>query len=162
MDTTKSYDRGELYPGTTIYRPESIQRVTIESVGGRAFDPDDTYAIATNDFLAAGGSEAYLFSGAPVNYDLGLALDEVVMDYITDELGGTVTAEDYGAPAGRITVETGNPFTDVAETSPYYEGILWAVENGVTNGTTETTFSPDSTCTRGQIATFLYRAANAA
>ena len=159
VDTTKSYDRGELYPGTTIYRPESIQRVTVESVGGRAFDLNDTYTIATNDFLAAGGSEAYLFSGAPVNYDLGLALDEVVMDYITDELGGTVTAEDYGAPAGRITVETGNPFTDVAETSPYYEGILWAVENGVTNGTTATTFAPGQNCTRAQIVTFLWRAA---
>ena len=40
--------------------------------------------------------------------------------------------------------------------------VAWAVENGVTRGTTETTFSPDRTCTRGQIATFLYRSPGAA
>lgn len=52
-----------------------------------------------------------------------------------------------------------NPFTDVAESSPYYQGILWAVEKGVTNGTTATTFSPANPCTRAQIITFLWRAA---
>ena len=39
-----------------------------------------------------------------------------------------------------------------------YQAVLWAVENGVTKGTTETTFSPNDTCTRGQSVTFLYRA----
>ena len=51
------------------------------------------------------------------------------------------------------------PFTDVQETSPDHDAILWAVENGITNGTTETTFSPDAPCTRAQLATFLWRAA---
>lgn len=52
-----------------------------------------------------------------------------------------------------------NPFRDVASTQYYYDAVLWAVELGVTNGTnTEgTAFSPDTTCTRGQIVTFLYR-----
>ena len=39
----------------------------------------------------------------------------------------------------------------------YYEALLWAIETGVTKGTTETTFTPDAICTRGQMVTFLYR-----
>ena len=48
-------------------------------------------------------------------------------------------------------------FTDVAADSPYAGAVAWAVEKGVTKGTSSTTFSPDSSCTRGQIVTFLYR-----
>ncbi len=159
VDTTKAYDQGELYPGSTYYGPKSIQRVTIETVGGESFDANATYTIATNDFMAAGGDTYYAFAAASVNYDLGIAMDEVVMDYITDELKGTVTAEAYGEPAGRITVDQGLAFTDVAATSPYYDGIEWAVDEGITNGTTATTFSPYQNCTRAQIITYLWRAA---
>ena len=159
VDTTKAYDQGELYPGSTYYGPKSIQRVTIETVGGEPFDANATYTIATNDFMAAGGDTYYAFAAASVNYDLGIAMDEVVMDYITEELKGTVTAEAYGEPAGRITVDQGLAFTDVAATSPYYDGIEWAVDEGITNGTTATTFSPYQNCTRAQIITYLWRAA---
>ena len=159
VDTTKAYDQGEQYPGSTYYGPKSIQRVTIETVGGEPFDANATYTIATNDFMAAGGDTYYAFAAASVNYDLGIAMDEVVMDYITDELKGTVTEEAYGQPAGRITVDQGLAFTDVAATSPYYDGIEWAVDEGITNGTTATTFSPYQNCTRAQIITYLWRAA---
>ena len=54
---------------------------------------------------------------------------------------------------------TNNPFTDVKESNYYYKAVLWAVENGVTGGTSATTFSPKKTCTREQIVTFLYAAA---
>ncbi|MBR3640691.1 MAG: S-layer homology domain-containing protein, partial [Oscillibacter sp.] len=50
------------------------------------------------------------------------------------------------------------PFTDVSETAEYAKAVSWALEQGITTGVTETTFVPDATCTRGQIATFLYRA----
>ena len=50
-----------------------------------------------------------------------------------------------------------NPFTDVSESDYYYEAVLWAVENGITSGTTATTFGPSTTCTRAQVATFLWR-----
>ena len=52
------------------------------------------------------------------------------------------------------------PFTDVAEGSYYYDAVLWAVENGITKGTSDTTFDPDATCNRGQIVTFLWRSQN--
>ena len=50
-----------------------------------------------------------------------------------------------------------NPFTDVSASEYYYDAVLWAVEQGITTGTSATTFSPDETCIRGQIVTFLYR-----
>ena len=52
-------------------------------------------------------------------------------------------------------------FTDVAASAYYASAVNWAVENNVTNGTSTTTFSPNSNCTRAQIVTFLYRAASA-
>ena len=50
------------------------------------------------------------------------------------------------------------PFTDVPVGSYYYNAVLWAVENGITEGTSDTMFSPDATCSRAQIVTFLWRA----
>lgn len=61
-----------------------------------------------------------------------------------------------GSPG--ILSSTLNPFTDVKEGKYYYTAVLWAVENGVTGGTTKTTFGVGKTCTRGQIVTFLYKA----
>ncbi len=49
------------------------------------------------------------------------------------------------------------PFTDVTADSYYYNAVLWAVENGITKGTDDTVFSPDMTCSRAQIVTFLWR-----
>ena len=54
-----------------------------------------------------------------------------------------------------------SPFTDVNYGDYYYNAVLWAVEQGITTGLTATTFGPDKTVTRGQVATFLYRAASA-
>ena len=61
-----------------------------------------------------------------------------------------------GSP--EVKADTVNPFTDVSKDSVYYNAILWAVENGITKGTTDTTFDPNAVCTRGQIVTFLFRA----
>lgn len=61
--------------------------------------------------------------------------------------------------AGSPKATSNNPFTDVPVDSYYYDAVLWAVEQGITNGTSATTFSPDFTCLRGQAVTFLYRAA---
>ena len=63
--------------------------------------------------------------------------------------------------AGSPTPKTeAMPFEDVLDGSYYYEAVLWAVENGITVGTSATTFSPDLTCSRAHIVTFLWRAAN--
>ena len=59
-----------------------------------------------------------------------------------------------GSPAPRLRTM---PFTDVPAGSYYYDAVLWAVENGITEGTSDTTFSPNMTCTRAQIVAFLWR-----
>ena len=59
-----------------------------------------------------------------------------------------------GQPSASTTV---NPFKDVKAGAYYEKAVLWAAETGVTAGTSDTTFSPDATCTRAQVVTFLYR-----
>ena len=59
-----------------------------------------------------------------------------------------------GEPAA---LTANNPFTDVQPGAYYGKAVLWAVENGITNGTSPTRFSPNATCTRAQVVTFLYR-----
>ncbi len=59
---------------------------------------------------------------------------------------------------GGKKVAASNPFKDVKKSDYYYDAVLWAVKNNVTTGTAADKFSPDATCTRGQIVTFLYRA----
>ena len=61
----------------------------------------------------------------------------------------------FGSPA---VAAAKNDFTDIISGSFYYDAVLWAVRNGVTRGTSDTTFCPSATCTRSQIVTFLYRA----
>ena len=63
-----------------------------------------------------------------------------------------------GSPAPKSSTM---PFTDVKAGSYYYDAVLWAVENGITKGTSDTTFSPDVTCSRAQIVTFLWRSQEA-
>lgn len=60
--------------------------------------------------------------------------------------------------AGSPEPKTASSFTDVPASAYYAKAVAWAIENGITNGMTETTFAPDATCTRGQSVTFLYRA----
>ena len=158
VDTTKAYDANpDTYPGSTYYGPASINRVTITSVNGKAFDPAATYAVITNNFCAAGGDTYYAFAAAKEQFDTGVPLDEAVMAYVTEELGGVI-GEKYAEPQGRITVKV-NPFTDVANDAYYTDAVMWAVDNKITDGTTDTTFSPDQDCNRAQVVTFLWRAA---
>lgn len=62
--------------------------------------------------------------------------------------------------AGSPTVKPSDTFADVDKNAEYAQAVAWALENGVTSGTSATTFSPNDTCTRGQIVTFLKRALN--
>lgn len=104
VDTSAAYDANDTtYPGSTYYGPKSINRVTIVSINGEEFDPEATYAVITNNFLAAGGDTYYAFANASAQFDTGLPLDEVLMDYITEELGGVI-GEEYAQPQGRIVV----------------------------------------------------------
>lgn len=102
LKTYEKYDANpEPYPKSTYYGPKSIQRVTIDNVNGKAFDPTATYAVVTNNFVAGGGDTYYAFAAATDQFDTGLPLDEVVMEYITEVLGGVI-GEEYALPGDRI------------------------------------------------------------
>lgn len=156
VDASKAYDANDkTYPGSTYYGPKTINRVTIDSINGQAFDAKATYAVITNNFLAAGGDTYYAFASASAQFDTGIPLDEALMDYITTELKGVI-GEQYKAPQGRVSYT--EPFTDVTA-GVYHDAIMWAYKSKITTGVTETTFVPKDSCTRAQIVTFLYRAA---
>ena len=110
LNIAPKYDKNaKEYPGSEYFGPKSINRITIKSVNGKAFDPNATYAVITNNFMAAGGDTYYAFAAAKEQFDTGLPLDEILMEYITTELNGVV-GEQYAKPQGRLTI-VNNPKT---------------------------------------------------
>ena len=102
LKTYEKYDANpEPYPKSTYYGPKSIQRVEIAGVNGFEFYEDAVYAVVTNNFVAGGGDTYHAFAAATDQFDTGLPLDEVVMEYITEVLGGVI-GEEYALPGDRI------------------------------------------------------------
>lgn len=130
IDTTKAYDKNsESYPQSTYYGPASINRVTINSVNGAPFELDATYAVITNNFVAAGGDTYYAFAAASSQFDTGIPLDEAVMDYITTVLGGVIS-EEYKEPEGRIHVITEEAEDDGKITIGGLDSDIWFTKYG--------------------------------
>ena len=105
IDTSKEYDKGDLYPDTTYYAPKSINRVSISSVNGKPFKKSATYALVTNDFIAVGGDTYYAVKASDSVTDTGIPVDEIVSDYIQDELDGILSAKRYGTSRGDVTIK---------------------------------------------------------
>ena len=142
LHTGKAYDKNDAtYPGSTYYGPKSINRVVIDSINGKAFKADDTYAVVTNNFVAGGGDTYYAFAASTAQFDTGIPLDEAVMEYVSKELKGVI-GKQYAAPQGRITIY--NPFKDVKTTAWYFDPMIHLYESGVINGTSATTYTPDA------------------
>lgn len=141
ISTGAVYDaNAETYPASTYYGPKSINRVTINSINGKEFKANDTYAVVTNNFCAEGGDTYYAFAAATSKFDTGVTLDMAVMDYITTELKGVI-GEQYAAPQGRILM---NPFKDVKVSSWFGKYVIDLYNDGVINGTSATTYTPDA------------------
>ena len=144
LSTAVAYDaNAETYPASTYYGPKSINRVVINSINGKEFKADDTYAVVTNDFVAAGGDSYYAFAAASAQFDTGVPLDEAVMEYVTKELKGVIGAQ-YAAPQGRILL---NPFKDVKASSWFGQYVIDLYNDGIINGTSATTYAPNDTLT---------------
>ena len=155
INTGVKFDTKELYPDSTYGKPASINRVTIQSVGGQAFDPKETYTIVTNDFMGAGGDTYYAFKASPIGYDLGVPVDEVVMDYITAQLKGVVSQAQYGETEGRIHTIS---YNDVKAGDWFNQAVIYVTLTGLMNGTGDG-FSPNSAIDRAMLVTVLYRMA---
>ena len=144
ISTGAVYDaNAETYPASTYYGPKSINRVTINSINGKEFKANDTYAVVTNNFCAEGGDTYYAFAAATSKFDTGVTLDMAVMDYITKELKGVI-GEQYAAPQGRILM---NPFKDVKVSSWFGQYVIDLYNDGIINGTSATTYAPNDTLT---------------
>ena len=124
-------------------------------------DPDGTVSLSKTS--AAKGDKVTI----TVKPDRHYEVDEVI---VRDSKGKQLTVKDNGdgtftfeMPADKVTVEPTfswvNPFADVANSAYYVDAVEWMLKREVTQGTTETTFSPNLNCTRAQIVTFLWRAA---
>lgn len=155
VNTGAKFSSTENYPDSTYGKPNAVNRVTIQSVGGAAFDPAETYTIVTNDFLGAGGDTYYTFKSSPVGYDTGVPLDEVLMDYITAQCKGTITKAAYGQTAGRIHMIF---YDDVKASDASANDIIGVTLAGWMNGT-GTGFSPNASLDRAMMVTILYRLA---
>ncbi len=144
LSTAVAYDaNAETYPASTYYGPKSINRVVINSINGKEFKADDTYAVVTNNFVAGGGDTYYAFAAASAQFDTGIPLDEAVMEYVTTELKGVIGAQ-YVAPQGRILL---NPFKDVKVSSWFGKYVIDLYNDGIINGTSATTYAPNDTLT---------------
>jgi len=143
------YEPGEL---TTTYE------IVIEETENGSVQADRRYA--------ASGSTVTI----TVTPDKGYVLDKLTVTDIFDrEVDVAVKDGKYTfkMPAAKVAVKATfkeevafqNPFEDVFTTDYYHDAVLWAVKEGVTNGTGATTFSPNAPCTRAQMVTFLWRAA---
>ena len=153
-----------------------------ESTGGSTDRPEGDYAIRVeagkNGTVKVSPSRADKGDTVTITVkpNKGYELDELI---VTDSKGNELELTEKGEnkftfkmPGSRVTVEATfqavedapevpqlvNPFIDVNENSYYYDAVLWAVEKGITGGTTAATFSPDDACTRAQMVTFLWRA----
>ena len=124
-------------------------------------DPDGTVSLSKTS--AAKGDKVTITVKPEQHYEV----DEVI---VRDSKGKQLAVKDNGdgtftfeMPADKVTVEPTfswvNPFKDVADNAYYVDAVEWMLKREVTQGTTETTFSPNLNCTRAQIVTFLWRAA---
>ena len=122
----------------------------------------DGGSVSVNPSEAAKGDTVTI----TVTPDAGYEVDQV---NVTDKNGKEIPVKDLGGgrysftmPGSKVTVAAsfkaaGHAFTDVPSGSYYADAVAWAVENGITKGTSDIAFSPDAPCSRGQIVTFLWR-----
>ena len=133
--------------------------------------PED--ATAPNPFGSTTTPSKPAFSDVATNAYYADAVAWAVENGITEGTSATTFSPDMACTRAQIVTflwraagspepaTTTNPFTDVQGGEYYYDAVLWAVEKGITGGTSATTFSPDAVCTRAQTVTFLWRQAGA-
>ena len=160
--------------GTTAY---AVWEDIPTSTGGGGGGGRTSYAVSTgktgNGTLSLSDTTARRGDTVTVTVkpDKGYTLETLT---VTDSRGSTLTLTDKGGgkfaftmPSGSVTVNATfmednsilNFFVDVPASAYYYDAVKWAAEQGITGGTDENHFSPDASCTRAQIVTFLWRAA---
>ena len=162
IDTTVPYVNGEKYGDTTFYAPaQPGARVKDVKVGGEPLDLDKTYTLATNDFTAAGGDAYYVLTQAANGYNTTVSLEDALVNYTREVLGGVITAEKYGESAGRITIvkDILSDYADLESGAWYADAARYVLTEGYMAGTGKGNFAPNGTVTRGTVYQTLYNMA---
>ena len=174
-DGTNTYAGGSSYTVTGNATLTAVWRYT--SSGGSSSSSNPAYAVSVPSRVA-NGSVSVTPSNASkgttvtitVKPDSGYELDSLT---VTDQSGSRLSLSDKGngkytfsMPSGKVSVDasfaaiqTAASFRDVKQGDYFYDAVQWAVEKGITAGTSANTFSPNASCTRAQMVTFLWRAA---
>lgn len=163
----------EYYKWLNIADEHKLQEGThIGDLYAYGIDPYETYVIEKDDMMYYSfyRDGKYSPSGNPDIELKGLDPNKTyrIEDYVNNEVlaegvsgADAVLEADFSSYLLIRAVEekAENPFVDVIENDYFYNAVLWAVGEGITDGTSATTFEPNEVCTRGQVVTFLYRAA---
>ena len=152
--------------GTVTVTDKNGNKINVTDAGGNKY----TFTMPKSkvDVNVTFVSEDAKFLDVPADSYYAAAVDWAVAKGITQGTSETMFSPNKACTRAEVVTflwraagspkSTGaNPFTDVAEGAYYYDAVLWAVEKGITVGTTETTFSPDTVCSRSEIVTFLWR-----
>lgn len=144
----------------TVYLPDD-QDYSVKVIARESCTVD--YAVEENAITATAGQTNRTMDAQDIAMEQGETLKAEI------ETSGNGAAEQFnldqytsdGQYKREVKVKASgvNPFTDVKQTSFYYEPVIWALDCGITNGVTPTTFAPAEPCNRGQVVTFLWRAA---
>ena len=139
---------------------DGAYRVSDIMVGGQPLDVSKTYTLASHNYMLKDAGDGYTMFGTK-NVKLlkdGVMIDnQVLINYIKDDLGGTVPAS-YAAPQGRISI-IATPYTDVVDGNWAVEAVNYVTDKNFMKGLSETTFGPNGALTRGMLVTVLYRMA---
>ena len=173
-DGTNTYEGGATYTVTKDVTLTAVWRYTGSSSSGSSSNSSYTVSVPRVDNGTVSVTPSSASKGTTVTITVkpndGYELDKLT---VTDKDGNRLPISDQGngkytftMPSGKVSVdasfskiETTINFRDVAQSAYYYAAVQWAVEKGITEGTSATTFSPDASCTRAQMVTFLWRAA---
>jgi len=159
VDTNKKYDKGEAY-GKNWFKANSVTRVSISEVNGKALDKTATYALITSNAYFNGMDAAYVIKEAAAADERSTITNAVVRDviwlYLQKQLSNRVGA-DYAQAAGRITIKA-PAFSDVVAGTYYAEPVAWAAEKGVLEAK-DGKVCPDADCSRAEVVSFLWKAA---
>lgn len=156
VPSTVKVDDNKMFVSVT-----GARRVKDVKVGGVAIVANKTYKLASHNYMLEGAGDGLNMFQKDKFLSVPAMLDnEILINYITGTLKGTVPAE-YAKAQGRITIvkAAALPYTDVASNAYYYDAVLFSEKSGLIPGTTATTFSPNVTMTRGDVVLALWNLA---
>ncbi|MBQ2747418.1 MAG: 5'-nucleotidase C-terminal domain-containing protein [Firmicutes bacterium] len=136
---------------------EGARRVQDVMVDGKPIELDRIYTLASHNYMLKSGGDGFvMFMDNKILLDEVMIDNQVLINYIVDELDGVV-GQEYAKAQGRITYTDNLPFTDLKGYGWARDAVKYVYDNGMFTGTGDTTFAPGTDMTRGMLMTVLAR-----